>query len=102
MTLERLDGSNSVQPQRWWRRLLPYRTVKDHAPLWAWSSVALSLLALVVSLLGFNSTTIGFAAFLAASLVAISRPDCQACMIIRPLISPRPRGSARPAASAGT
>lgn len=28
MTLERLDGSDSVQPQRWWRRVLQNWTVK--------------------------------------------------------------------------
>ncbi|MDI3559209.1 ATP-binding protein [Bradyrhizobium sp. Arg816] len=28
MTLERLDGSDSVQPQRWWRRVLPNWTMK--------------------------------------------------------------------------
>jgi PAS domain S-box-containing protein len=72
MTLDSLDGSNSVQPRQWWRRVLPDRAKQDRAPLWAWSSVALSLLSFACSLLGFSSTTIVFAAFLATSLTAIS------------------------------
>lgn len=72
MTLERLDGPNFVQLQRWWRRLLQDWAKQDRTPLWAWSSVALCLLSFAWSLLGFNSTTIALAAFLATSLAAIS------------------------------
>jgi len=72
MTLDRLDGVNPGQPQRWWRRLLPDWTMKDRASLWAWSSVVLSLLSFAISLFGFNSATIALAAVLAISLAVIS------------------------------
>ncbi|QDF37206.1 ATP-binding protein [Bradyrhizobium symbiodeficiens] len=72
MTLERLDGSTPVKPQRWWRRMLPGWPMRNRAPLWAWGSVALSLLSFTSCLLGFNFTSIAFAASIAASLVVIS------------------------------
>lgn len=68
MTLERLDGSNPVQPQRWWHRVLPIQTIQDRILLWAWGSLVLTLLSFACSLLGDNFTAIAFAAFLAASL----------------------------------
>jgi PAS domain S-box-containing protein len=71
MTLERLDGSNPVQPQRWWRRVLPIQTIQDRILLWAWGSLVLTLLSFACSLLGDNFTAIAFAAFLAASLTLV-------------------------------
>src|SRR3954454_9677780 len=71
MTLERLDGANSLQPQRWWRRLLPIQTIQDRILLWAWGSLVLTLLSFACSLLGDNFTAIAFAAFLAASLTLV-------------------------------
>jgi PAS domain S-box-containing protein len=71
MMLERLDGSPPVKPQRWWRRLLPIRTIQDRILLWAWGSLVLTLLSFACSLLGDNFTAIAFAAFLAASLTLV-------------------------------
>lgn len=71
MMLERLDGSPPVQPQRWWRRLLPIQTIQDRILLWAWGSLVLTLLSFACSLLGDNFTAIAFAAFLAASLTLV-------------------------------
>ncbi|MEY9183814.1 PAS domain S-box-containing protein [Bradyrhizobium sp. USDA 326] len=71
MMLERLDGSPPVQPQRWWRRLLPIRTIQDRILLWAWGSLVLTLLSFACSLLGDNFTAIAFGAFLAASLTLV-------------------------------
>lgn len=71
MMLERLDGSTPVQPQRWWRRLLPIQTIQDRILLWAWGSLVLTLLSFACSLLGDNFTAIAFAAFLAASLTLV-------------------------------
>ncbi|RTE93670.1 ATP-binding protein [Bradyrhizobium sp. LVM 105] len=70
--LERLDGSTPIKPQRWWRRVLAGRPVRDGAPLWAWGSVALSLFSFASSLLGYGCTAIAFADSIAASLVVIS------------------------------
>ncbi|MBC9876845.1 PAS domain-containing protein [Bradyrhizobium sp. INPA01-394B] len=72
MTLERLDGSRPVEPQRWWHRVLPDWTIQDRSQLWAWISAVLALLSATCSLLGYNFTAIALTAFLAASLVAIS------------------------------
>ena len=71
MMLERVDGSNPVQPQRWWRRVLPIQTIRDRILLWAWGSLVLTLLSFACSLLGDNFTAIAFAAFLAASLTLV-------------------------------
>ncbi|MHB0771211.1 sensor histidine kinase [Bradyrhizobium sp. 5.13L] len=72
MTIEPVDGAIPAKPQRWWRRVLAGRPLRDGAPLWAWGSVALSLLSFTSSLLGFSFTAIAFAASIAASLVVIS------------------------------
>jgi C4-dicarboxylate-specific signal transduction histidine kinase len=71
MTLECLDGSDPVQPRRWWRRLLPIHTIQDRILLWAWGSLVLTLLSFACSLLGDNFAAIAFAAFLAASLTLV-------------------------------
>ena len=71
MTLECLDGSDPVQPRRWWRRVLPIQTIQDRILLWAWGSLVLTLLSFACSLLGDNFTAIAFAAFLAASLTLV-------------------------------
>ncbi|WFU26892.1 ATP-binding protein [Bradyrhizobium sp. CB1717] len=68
MTVERLDGSNPVQPRRWWHRVRPIQTIQDRILLWAWGSLVLTLLSFAFSLLGDNFTVIAFAAFLASSL----------------------------------
>ena len=68
MTVERLDGSNPVQPRRWWHRVRPIQTIQDRILLWAWGSLVLTLLSFACSLLGDNFTVIAFAAFLASSL----------------------------------
>jgi PAS domain S-box-containing protein len=71
MTLECLDGSDPVQPRRWWRRVLPIQTIQDRILLWAWGSLVLTLLSFACSLLGDNFAAIAFAAFLAASLTLV-------------------------------
>ncbi|MBR1179252.1 PAS domain S-box protein [Bradyrhizobium sp. KB893862 SZCCT0404] len=71
MTVERLDGSNPVQPRRWWHRVRPIQTIRDRILLWAWGSLVLTLLSFACSLLGDNFTTIAFAAFLASSLTLV-------------------------------
>ncbi|AMA56292.1 PAS domain-containing sensor histidine kinase [Bradyrhizobium sp. CCGE-LA001] len=72
MTSERLDGSHRVQLRRWWRRVLPTETRQNRVLLWAWGSVALSLLTLACLLLEYDFTVIAVAAFLAATLTLVA------------------------------